>query len=63
MMTELLRNSTLFLFWQLAFEFMFVVNVIVDALFIYGMVKAYQKYDAWVQKYEPKERGRRRHGR
>ena len=35
MLTELLRNCTLFLFWQLAFEFMFVVNVIVDALFIY----------------------------
>ncbi len=61
MMTELLRNCTLFLFWQLAFEFMFVVNVIVDALFIYGMVKAYQKYDEWVQKHERKGGSRRRH--
>ena len=51
---EFLKTGTGVLFWQLAFEFMFVVNVIVDALFIYGIVKAYQKYDAWVQKHERK---------
>lgn len=57
MMTELLRNCTLFLFWFLAFGVMLVVDTVAIVVSCY-MLKQFG--EEWARTCE---RGRRRHGR
>jgi len=57
MMTELLRNCTLFLFWFLAFGVMLVVDTIAIAVACYMLKQFGEEWAGTV------ERGRRRHGR
>ena len=57
MLTELLRNCTLFLFWFLAFGVMLVIDICAIAVACY---LARQFGEEWAMTVE---RGRRRHGR
>lgn len=55
MLTELLRNSTLFLFWLLAFGVMLVVDIVAIAVACYMLKQFGEEWALTV------ERGRRRH--
>ena len=57
MMTELLRNCTLFLFWLLAFGVMLVIDICAIAVACYLLRQFGEEWADTV------ERGRRRHGR
>lgn len=56
MMTELLRNSTILLFWLFAFGVMLVIDICAIAVACY-MLKQFG--EEWANTVE---RGRRRHG-
>lgn len=57
MMTELLRNCTLLLFWLLAFGVMLVIDICAIAVACYLLKQFGEEWAGTV------ERGRRRHGR
>lgn len=57
MMTELLRNSTILLFWLLAFGVMLVIDICAIAVACYMLKQFGEEWALTV------ERGRRRHGR
>lgn len=55
MMTELLRNSTILLFWLLAFGVMLVIDICAIAVACYMLKQLGEEWAGTV------ERGRRRH--
>lgn len=57
MLTELLRNCTLFLFWFLAFGILLVIDFIAVAVRCYMLKQFGEEWAGTV------ERGRRRHGK